>query len=233
MLWEQCRIFFGGVGVVLRLGIEPMPHSSKQSHSGDNAGSLTCWSTREFHTEDFHQQNFLWRIWRTCIFYSCVLSSQMEPRKLKIQLMSFHRNALKTCLKFSWGVPIVAQRVKNLITMRIRVRCLALLSGLRIKRCHKLWCRWQIWLGPSVGMALVWASSCSSDSTLNPATSICPRCTHKKKRKEKKKKNIGQVQHPPRPNSLENLYKVTLWPNKDILCRGITVSSLWNSTEFK
>ena len=32
---------------------------------------------------------------------------------------------------------------------------LALLSGLRIQRCHELWCRLQMWLRSRVAVALV------------------------------------------------------------------------------
>ena len=32
---------------------------------------------------------------------------------------------------------------------------LALLSGLRIERCHELWCRAQVWLGSCVAVAVV------------------------------------------------------------------------------
>uniref|UniRef100_A0A8D0XGD1 Nucleoporin NUP188 n=1 Tax=Sus scrofa TaxID=9823 RepID=A0A8D0XGD1_PIG len=38
--------------------------------------------------------------------------------------------------------------------MRLRVRSLALLSGLTIRRCRELWCRSQTWLGSSVAVAL-------------------------------------------------------------------------------
>ena len=38
-------------------------------------------------------------------------------------------------------------------TMRLRVRSLALLSGLRIRCCHKLWCRLQMRLGSGVAVA--------------------------------------------------------------------------------
>ena len=49
------------------------------------------------------------------------------------------------------------QKQIQLGTMRFPVRSLALLRGLRIRRCHKLWCRLQIWLGSVVSMAVVWA----------------------------------------------------------------------------
>ena len=41
-------------------------------------------------------------------------------------------------------------------TMRLWVRSLPLLSGLRIRRCRELWCRLQTRLGSSVAMALLW-----------------------------------------------------------------------------
>ena len=71
--------------------------------------------------------------------------------------------------------------------MRIWVRFLALLSGLRIQCYHELWCRLQTWLGSHVAVALAVASSCSSNSTLSLATSICHRCSPEKQKKKKKK----------------------------------------------
>ena len=43
---------------------------------------------------------------------------------------------------------------------------LALLRGLGIQCCREPWCRSQTWLESHVAVALVWASSCSSYSTL-------------------------------------------------------------------
>ena len=40
-------------------------------------------------------------------------------------------------------------------TMRLRVRSLASLHGLRIQRCLELWCRLQMRLGSGIAMALV------------------------------------------------------------------------------
>ena len=54
------------------------------------------------------------------------------------------------------GVPIIAQQKQiQLGIMRLPVRSLALLSGLRIQRCHELWCRLQMWLGSHVAVAVV------------------------------------------------------------------------------
>ena len=47
------------------------------------------------------------------------------------------------------GVPVIAQQKRILLgTMRLRVWSLVLLSGLRLWRCHELWCRSQkqLWL---------------------------------------------------------------------------------------
>ena len=41
------------------------------------------------------------------------------------------------------------------VSMRMRVRSLALFSGLRISCCCELWCRSQTWLGSHVAMAVV------------------------------------------------------------------------------
>ena len=68
--------------------------------------------------------------------------------------------------------------------MRMRVRSLALLSGLRIRHCYELQCKSQMQLGSSVAVAVVKTGSCSSDLTPNLGTSICRRCGHKKKKWE-------------------------------------------------
>ena len=72
----------------------------------------------------------------------------------------------------------------------MRVRSLASLSGLRIRRCREPWCGSQTWLGFRVALALVQARGCSSDSTPSLGTSMCRGgAALKKKEKEKKKKN--------------------------------------------
>ena len=44
----------------------------------------------------------------------------------------------------------------QLVFMRMWVRSLALFSGLRIQRCHKLWCRSQMWLGSYIAVAVAY-----------------------------------------------------------------------------
>ena len=55
------------------------------------------------------------------------------------------------------GVPVMVQKQILLETMRLRVRTLSLLSGLRIQHCHELWCRSQMQLrsGVAVDVAVV------------------------------------------------------------------------------
>ena len=79
----------------------------------------------------------------------------------------------------------------RLVSMRMRVQSLALLSGLRIWHCRELWCRSQTWLGFRVAVAVVSALSYSSDSTPSLGTSMCRTCGPKKQRKEKNLANVN------------------------------------------
>ena len=67
----------------------------------------------------------------------------------------------------------------------MQVQSLASLRGLRIQRCHELWCRSQVWLGSSVAVAVVQAGSCNSHLIPSPGASIGrgygPKKTKKKK----------------------------------------------------
>jgi len=82
---------------------------------------------------------------------------------------------------------------------------LALLSGLRIWRCRELWCRWQMRLGSCIAVAVVWAGSCSSDSTPSLGTSICFGCGPKKRTKKKEKKRHRKGSKTPRQNLEQSL----------------------------
>ena len=73
--------------------------------------------------------------------------------------------------------------------MRMQVRSLALVSGLRIQRCCELWCSLDMQLGFGVAVAVVYTSSCSSDWTPSLGTSICFRCGPKKRKIKKLKTN--------------------------------------------
>ena len=53
------------------------------------------------------------------------------------------------------GVPVVVQQKRiRLGTMRLQVQSLVLLSGLRMWRCHELWCRPKTSLGSHVAVAV-------------------------------------------------------------------------------
>ena len=86
-----------------------------------------------------------------------------------------------------YGVPVLVQwKQIRLGTVRLQVRSLALLSGLRIRCCRKLQCRLQTQLGSDIAVvvAVAQAHSCSSNSTPGLGTSICCWCGPKKKAKK-------------------------------------------------
>ena len=64
------------------------------------------------------------------------------------------------------GVPIMVQwKQISPGTWSLRVLSLASLSGLRIRCCHVLWCRAQMWLGFCIAVAVAQAGSLSSNVT--------------------------------------------------------------------
>ena len=73
------------------------------------------------------------------------------------------------------------------MSVRLRVRSLTSLSGLRIWRCHKLLCRLQLQLGSDVAVAGV-----PSSWTPSPGTFRCLRCEHTKENKPKKGLFVGE-----------------------------------------
>ena len=66
--------------------------------------------------------------------------------------------------------------------MRVQVRSLASLRGLRIQHCRELWCRLQTRRASdvAVAVAVVKAGGYSSDSILSLGISICCGCSPKK-----------------------------------------------------
>jgi len=91
-------------------------------HSSDSAGSLTQWATREF--------------------LMCI-SSQFVRWDMNTETVIIYS------LKISGEFPLWLSGLwTRLVSMRLWVGSLALLSGLRIQHCHELWYRSQIpWLG--------------------------------------------------------------------------------------
>ena len=86
-------------------------------------------------------------------------------------------------LEFLW----LSRLRTRLVSTRMWVRSLALLSGLRIQCCHELWWRLQMWLRSRVTVAVMQAGSYKSDLTPSLGTSICCGCGPKKLRKKKKR----------------------------------------------
>ena len=68
--------------------------------------------------------------------------------------------------------------------MRLQIRSLASLSGLRIQHCHELLYSFQTQLRSRVAVAVVEAGH--TDLTLSLGTSICHRCGPKNKKKKTK-----------------------------------------------
>ena len=78
------------------------------------------------------------------------------------------------------GVPVVAQQKRiQLVSMRMLVQSLALLSGLGICRCHELWCKLQIGFRSLIAVAMAQASGCSSNLTPSLGTSMSCGCSPK------------------------------------------------------
>ena len=69
--------------------------------------------------------------------------------------------------------------------MRMQSQSLAPLNGLRIQNCHELQQRSQTQLGSGIAVAVAEGGSYSSDSTPSLGTSLCHRCSPKKKKKRK------------------------------------------------
>ena len=67
----------------------------------------------------------------------------------------------------------------------MRVQSLASLSGSGIWHCRELWCRLQMQLGSGIAVAVVQASSYSSELSPSLGTSMCCRCSPIKTKKKK------------------------------------------------
>ena len=109
-----------------------------------------------------------------------------------------------TISKAHEGVHVVPQQKQiQLGTMRLRVRSLASLSGLRILHCPELWCRLKMWLrsvllwlwyrpaavaptGP-----LAWESPYAAGAALKKQTN--------KKKMQKQRDSLGRLGEGPRP----------------------------------
>ena len=142
--------------------------------------------------------------------------------------------------KLNLGSSFVAQQKRIHLVSTHEVQTLASLSGLGMQRCCELWCRSQTQLGSCVAVALVQASSCSSDLTPGLGTSICRGCSPKKKKK--KKKNPLILPNPGRDSSPSPFQTTegrtlsplmaptsTLWAPKGLrVCKEETTTASWS-----
>ena len=78
--------------------------------------------------------------------------------------------------------------------MRMQVRSLALLSGLRIWCCYELWCRCRHSSYPKLLWPWCRPAAASSDSTPSLGASICCGCDPKKTKKKKEKESMVHIQ---------------------------------------
>ena len=112
------------------------------------------------------------------------------------------------------GVPVVVQRKRTpLVSMRMQVRSLVLLSGSGIWRCCERWCRLQTWLGSCIAVAVVEAGGCSSDSASSLGTSTCCKCSPKKQTNQPRE-HFRVVQWVKDPELLQLWHRsqLQLWP---------------------
>ena len=79
--------------------------------------------------------------------------------------------------------------------MRLRVRSLALLSGLRIWFCRELWCRLQTRLRCCIAVAVVQARGHSSDWTPSLGTPYAAGVALKSRKKKKKERKNGDTRN--------------------------------------
>ena len=82
-----------------------------------------------------------------------------------------------------WSYLLVQWKWIRLVTMKLRVRSLASLSGSVTWRCCELWCRSKTQLRSRIALAVAETGSCISNWTPSLGTSICCGWGPKKKKK--------------------------------------------------
>ena len=87
--------------------------------------------------------------------YCVILLNTYKYQIIVLYLKLIYMLIISQVKKEKVGVSIMVQWKRiRLGAMRLRVRSLALLSGLRIRRCHELWCRSHTQLRSGVAVAL-------------------------------------------------------------------------------
>ena len=123
-----------------------------------------------------YEYNDLWFLFESqlCMYLATIL---LKYYSSGYRGMCCRRSEQK--IQYSWS-----SHCGWLVSMRMWVRPLTSLSGLRIWHCYELWCRSQILSCCGCGQA----SNCSSKSTPSPGTSICCRCGPEKKKERKRER---------------------------------------------
>ena len=98
-------------------------------------------------------------------------------------------------MKGHLGSPLWLSRLRIwLVSIRMQVQSLDLLSWLRIQCSCELWHSLQTHLGSGIAVAVALASSWSSNLTPSLETSIWHKCGPKKAKRKKKKRALGEIQ---------------------------------------
>ena len=92
-------------------------------------------------------------------------------------------------VKLKYVVSVVVQQKRiRLGTMRLWVRSLALLRGLRIQHCRELWCKLQIWLRSCISVAV---AALIRPLAWDPPYVLGVALKSQRKKEKKKKKKEG------------------------------------------
>ena len=124
------------------------------------------------------------------------------------------------------GVPVGVQWKRiQLVTMRLQVRYLAMLSGLRIRSRLKLWCRSQTRLRSHVAVAVAVAGSCSCDSTPTWELPYVMGSALKSKQTSKQNKNQKPTKQKPHVPPVLCFYRM---PTNNIFCIFSYINSIFS-----
>ena len=121
--------------------------------------TLVWWEPWVYWSGENHEFTSLWeqlkqQAYRT---YACVLCYDFPPydKWHKKQRVKRKQRPFQKGKKMGWKQEYLWLSGNKLVSMRIQVRSLALLSGLKIWCCHALWCRSQMQLRSGVAVAVM------------------------------------------------------------------------------
>ena len=118
-----------------------------------------------------------------CFFvflFVCLFLRQSYQYEYFCNFLFYFIFAFQDCTFSTWKFPGqgLSQSLAALLrSMRTQVQSLTSLNGLRIWRCHELWCRSQMWPRSGIAVAVAQAGSYGSDLTPSLGISICCRCS--------------------------------------------------------